>query len=44
MITFTKYPGLDPETATTTATGGMGFDAGSYPTMKKVLFGVTVTL
>jgi TonB-linked SusC/RagA family outer membrane protein len=44
MITFTKYPGLDPETATTTATGGMGFDAGSYPTMKKVLLGVTVTL
>lgn len=43
MITFTKYPGLDPETATTTASNGMGFDAGSYPTMKKVLLGATIT-
>ncbi len=43
MITFTKYPGLDPETATTTAASGMGFDAGSYPTMKKVLLGATIT-
>ena len=43
MITFTKYPGLDPETATTTANGGAGFDAGSYPTMKKILLGATIT-
>ena len=43
MITFTKYPGLDPESATTTSANGMGFDAGSYPVMKKVLLGATIT-
>ena len=43
MITFTKYPGLDPETATTSSSNGMGFDAGTYPVMKKVLLGATIT-
>ncbi len=43
MFTITRYPGLDPESATTTSTGGMGFDAGSYPVMKKVLLGATIT-
>ena len=40
-ITFTKYFGLDPETATT---GGaqLGFDKGNYPTAKSIIFGVNV--
>ena len=37
-ITFSKYPGMDPETA-----ANSGFDAGTYPTMRKVVFGVNVT-
>ena len=42
-FTFTKYPGLDPETASTNNTSGAGLDWGSYPTMKKVIFGINVT-
>ncbi len=43
FFTFTKYPGMDPETATTSrGTGASGFDIGSYPTMKKVTFGATI--
>lgn len=43
FFTFTKYPGMDPETATTGAAGGSsGYDIGSYPTMKKVTFGATI--
>lgn len=43
FFTFTKYPGLDPETATTSAAGGSsGYDIGSYPTMKKVTFGASI--
>ena len=43
FITFTKYPGLDPETASTNATSGAGLDWGSYPTMQKLIFGVNLT-
>ena len=43
FITFTKYPGLDPETASTNNTTGAGLDWGSYPTMQKVVFGVNLT-
>lgn len=43
FFTFTKYPGMDPETATTSSHNGMGFDFGTYPTMKKVVFGVNLT-
>ena len=43
FFTFTKYPGLDPETASTNSTSGSGLDWGSYPTMQKVLFGVNLT-
>ena len=43
FFTFTKYPGLDPETASTNSTTGSGLDWGSYPTMQKVLFGVNLT-
>lgn len=43
FFTFTKYPGMDPETATTGAAGGSsGYDIGSYPTMKKITFGASI--
>lgn len=42
FFTFTKYPGMDPETATTSNNGGAGYDIASYPTMKKVTFGATI--
>ena len=40
---FTKYPGLDPETAALNSSTGGGLDWGSYPTMKKLLLGVNLT-
>ena len=43
FFVITKYPGLDPETASTNSTSGSGLDWGSYPTMQKVLFGVNLT-
>ena len=43
FFTFTKYPGLDPETASTNNTSGAGLDWGSYPTMQKLLLGVNIT-
>ena len=43
FFTFTSYPGLDPETATTTNAQQLGVDLGSYPTTKKVVFGLNVT-
>ena len=41
FFTFTSYPGLDPEAATT-STSGMGVDQGSYPSSKKVVFGLNI--
>lgn len=41
FVTFSKYPGFDPEAATN-ATSGMGIDKGSYPGSKKVVFGLNV--
>ena len=43
FFTFTKYPGCDPETATTQSHNGMGYDAGTYPTTRKAVFGVNLT-
>ena len=43
FFTFTAYPGLDPETASTNSSSGAGLDWGSYPTMQKVLLGVNLT-
>ena len=40
---FTKYPGLDPETASMNSSTGAGLDWGGYPTMKKMLLGVNLT-
>ena len=47
-FTFTKYPGADPETATAynTATNNAsatGYDNGTYPQSKKVIFGINLT-
>ncbi len=41
FVTFTKYPGFDPEAATND-TRGMGIDKGSYPGSKKVVFGLNL--
>lgn len=43
FFTITNYPGLDPETATTTNAEQLGIDLGTYPTSKKVVFGVNIT-
>jgi TonB-linked outer membrane protein, SusC/RagA family len=44
FVTFTNYPGFDPET---TGSVGMpqsiGLDKGSYPSSKKVVFGLNIT-
>lgn len=42
FFTFTSYPGLDPET-TTASHNRLGLDRGAYPTMKKMVLGVSVT-
>lgn len=43
FFTFSSYPGMDPETATTSRNGGAGFDIGTYPTMKKCTFGASIS-
>lgn len=43
FFTFTSYKGFDPEVASN-ATSGMGIDKGSYPTSKKVVFGINITM
>ena len=40
---FTKYPGFDPETASTGAYNGGGIDKGSYPNAKRLIFGINVS-
>ena len=44
-FTFTKYPGADPETATSSNNGvsSAGYDNGTYPQSKKVIFGLNLT-
>jgi len=44
-FTITSYPGADPETASLGSDNGRlrGFDNGTYPTSKKIVFGVNVT-
>ena len=42
-FTFTKYPGFDPETATSGTSSNMGMDLGSYPTSRKIVGGVSIT-
>ena len=43
FFTITKYPGADPETASMNSGAARGFDNGTYPTSKKLVFGVNVT-
>src|SRR5690606_14260399 len=40
-FTFTKYKGFDPEV--TGVGSSLGVDKGSYPTSKKIIFGVNVS-
>jgi len=42
FFTFTKYPGLDPETCTQEY-NCPGLDKGVYPTMRKLVLGISVT-
>ena len=42
-FTFTKYPGFDPEAATTGGSTGRGLDKGTYPNAKKLMFGVNIS-
>jgi len=44
-LTFTKYPGADPETATASnnSASAAGYDNGTYPQARKVIFGVNIT-
>jgi hypothetical protein len=44
FFTITNYPGADPETASLGSDNGSlrGFDNGTYPTSKKIVFGVNV--
>ena len=41
FITFSKYIGLDPETAGG-GTNALGFDMGNYPTSKSIIFGLNL--
>ena len=43
FFTFTKYPGLDPETASAQQANAPGLDKGAYPNMRKLMLGVSVT-
>lgn len=43
FFTITKYPGADPETASMNNGASRGFDNGTYPTSKKMVFGINVT-
>jgi len=40
---FTKYPGFDPETASTGSYNGAGMDKGSFPNAKRLIFGINVS-
>lgn len=42
FFTFTKYPGFDPETASNGTVSTIGVDEGSYPTAKKLVFGINL--
>ena len=43
FFTFTKYKGFDPETASNGTANSIGFDKGSYPTSRKMTFGLNLT-
>lgn len=43
-FTFTKYPGLDPESRSSTDASTMAIDYGGYPIPKSITFGLNITL
>jgi TonB-linked SusC/RagA family outer membrane protein len=43
FITFTSYPGFDPEVSYAGNNNRVGLDMGNYPISKKVVFGVNFT-
>ena len=43
FFTITKYPGLDPATASVNSSTAAGLDWGSYPTMQKLILGINLT-
>ena len=43
FFTFTKYFGLDPETASANNSSSLGIDMGTYPTAKQATFGVNLS-
>ena len=42
-FTFTKYIGFDPVVAGDDAGKGRGIDRGTYPTAKRIMFGLNVS-
>ena len=42
-FTITNYPGADPETASLNNAASRGWDNGTYPTSKKIVFGLNLT-
>ncbi len=40
---FSKYPGLDPETASSGSASSLGIDMGSYPTAKQFVLGLNLS-
>jgi len=43
FITFTKYPGFDPEASSVDTNQGLGIDFGNVPISKKVMFGLNLS-
>lgn len=43
FFVITSYPGADPETASMNSVQSRGFDNGTYPTSKKMVFGINLT-
>lgn len=44
LFTITNYSGYDPEVSSRSGNYNMGFDAGSYPSIRSYTFGVNLTL
>ena len=40
---FSKYPGLDPETASSGSDRSLGIDMGSYPSAKQIILGLNLS-
>jgi TonB-linked SusC/RagA family outer membrane protein len=42
FVTFSSYPGFDPEASAGSLISAMGIDKGAYPTSKKIVFGINI--